>query len=74
VEQLASFNWPNIVSTDGDKSHRPSATVDKLDLVSATTFVNVHHGSYVSTAQFFVWRVAVQYHKRMFSNHLSSSG
>jgi hypothetical protein len=69
VKQFASFNWPNIVSANGDKSHRPSTVIDKLDLVAKTTSVNMHHGSHVSTIQFSVRRVAVQYHKRMFGNH-----
>ncbi len=59
MEQFASFHWPNVVSLNRDKSHRPSAAVDKLDLVSATFFVNMDHGPYVSAIQFVVWRVAV---------------
>ena len=73
MEKFTRFDGPNIAGTDGNKSYRPSAAVDKLNLVSDTVFVNMHHGSHVSTIQFVVGRVAVQYHERVFSNHLSSS-
>ena len=74
MEQFTSRNWPNIVSTNGDQCDRLSATINKLDLIAATSLVNMNDGPHISTVEFFVRRVAVQYDEGMFSNHLSSSG
>ena len=74
MEQFAGFNWPNIVSTNGDQRDGPSATINEFDLVAATTLVNMHNGPDISAAEFFMRRIAVQYDEGMFGNHLSSSG
>lgn len=72
--QFAGFNWPNIVSTNGDHRHCPSATINELDLAAATTLVNMHNGPGVSAVELFMRRIAIQYDEGMFGNHLPSSG
>lgn len=74
VQQFAGLNRPNFFGSNSDKSHGVPAAVHKLNLVSATVFVYMYYSPYVSTIELVVGRVAVQYHQRMFSNHLFSSG
>jgi hypothetical protein len=69
MEQFTRFNWSNVISTNGDKSHRSPTTIDELDLVSATAPVNVYDGPHIATVELFMWRIAIQYDERMFGNH-----
>jgi len=72
MEQFAGFDWPNIVSANGDQRDRPAAAVNELDLVAAAALVNMHDRSHVATIEAFVRRIAIQYDQGMFSNHLAS--
>ena len=72
MEQFTGFYWPNIVSANGDERHRSSAAVNEFDFVSATAFVNMHDRPHIPAVEFFMLRVAIQYDKGMFRNHMSS--
>jgi len=74
MEQFTGFNGPHVAGANGDQRDRPSAAVNKFDLVSPALVVNMHDGPHVSTVEFLVGRVAIQNDKRMFGYHRSSSG
>jgi hypothetical protein len=74
VKQLSGLDWSNVPRRDSDECNRVTATIDKLDLVSLAVLVDMNDGTYITTIQYFVWRITIQNDQRVFGYHRVSSG